>query len=78
MQKLADTMLKADEFYDSLGGIIGYQAKCLELISHQDSASPSQGTTEDVKVNSAISASDPLLRLTAAGLNTIRWLILTS
>ena len=46
-------MLNADKFYNSLGGIIGYQAKCLELIGHQDSASPSQGSSEDVKVPSA-------------------------
>ena len=50
LKKLADTLLNADEFYDSLGGIIGYQAKCLELIGHQNSASPSQGNSGDVKV----------------------------
>ena len=43
-------MLNADEFYNSLGGIIGYQAKCLELIGHQESSKTCGGNSEDVKV----------------------------
>jgi len=32
LQQLGMALCKVDEFYSSLGGIVGYQAKCLELI----------------------------------------------
>lgn len=32
MTLLADDLVKVMQFYDSLGGIVGYQIKCLELI----------------------------------------------
>ena len=40
LSRLADVMQRADVFYSSLGGILGYQAKCLELIQqNQDRSS---------------------------------------
>lgn len=50
LQKLAESMLHADEFYSSLGGIIGYQAKCLELIGNKGAASSTEASTQDVQV----------------------------
>lgn len=37
---LLQTLREADVFYSSLGGIIGYQAKCLELIHNKQNADP--------------------------------------
>lgn len=46
---LADTLLEVDTFYSSLGGIIGYQAKCVELIQRNQQSS-ADAPVDDVKV----------------------------
>jgi hypothetical protein len=35
LQELADDMLKLEEFYDSIGGLAGYQLQCCKLIAEQ-------------------------------------------
>lgn len=56
--RLAENLVKVQNFYDALGGIVGYQLKCLQLIcdakeekyassidSGSDAASASDGTS---------------------------------
>lgn len=50
LERLADSMLAADQFYDSLGGIIGYQAKCLELIRKEKGPDSAQSSSKDIEV----------------------------
>ena len=47
LSRLADVMQRADVFYSSLGGILGYQAKCLELIQQNRDRSLGCSSTPD-------------------------------
>lgn len=46
LQRLADTLVRVDTFYSSLGGLIGYQAKCLQLLleAAEDTSPPAPCT----------------------------------
>lgn len=45
LEELADDMLKLEEFYDSIGGLAGYQLQCLRLIAEQQAVKQSESTT---------------------------------
>ena len=52
LANLLQTLKEADEFYSTLGGIVGYQAQCLELISNKETPSAPSVTdgSDDIQV----------------------------
>lgn len=40
LQSLVTTLAAVDSFYDSIGGLLGYQLKCLQILQSEACSSP--------------------------------------